>query len=89
VGERIDSRNDASEPPLKVGDPVTYFDNDGQPHIGAVSQIWSQECINILCEDGNLAPTSVPPKRPGMTGYYFVRGHVAECIAYSAELAAE
>ena len=62
--------------PLEVGDEVFYVDPTGQRFEATATQVWTQECINLTytapCGTATN-PTSIPLKRPGMTGNYFDR----------------
>lgn len=65
-----------SDPTILIGDKVTYFDRDGKGHHGWCSHIWPS-VININYGTG-LTATSIPLKTQGMTGSYYVHGHVAQ-----------
>ena len=44
---------------LGTGDKVSYVQDDGSVVVGVVTQVWSQECVNLRVEGESLDWTSV------------------------------
>lgn len=62
------------DPTIKVGDPVTYYDQAGVAYHGYCSHIWPS-CININYA-GVAVATSIPLQVMGMKANYYTRGHI-------------